>query len=80
MYAGRQIKGALLHNVIELHGRWRKGDARWHSLLFYQVERNLTGQAKDFVKRAFLSPGYLWKHADFAVRYAMLHSPGEERN
>ncbi|MGD0778402.1 MAG: hypothetical protein ABSC05_36945 [Candidatus Solibacter sp.] len=80
MYAGRQIKGALLHNVIELHGRWRKGDARWHSLLFYQVERNLTGQAKDFVKRAFLSPGYLWKHADFAVRYAMLHSAGEERN
>lgn len=80
MHAERRIKSALLHNIIELHDRWRKGDARWHSLLFYQVERNLTGDASSFVKRAFLSPGDLWKHADFAVRYAMLHGAGEERN
>jgi hypothetical protein len=80
MHAERQIKSAMLHNVIELHDRWRKGDARWRSLLFYQVERNLTGAANSFVKRVFLSPGNLWKHADFAVRYAMLRSVGEERN
>jgi CRISPR-associated protein Csm1 len=80
MHAGRQIKSALLHNIIDLHDRWQKGDERWHSLLFYQLERNLTGEAKSFVRRAFLSPGHLWKHAGFAVRYAMLHTAGEERN
>jgi CRISPR-associated protein Csm1 len=80
MHKERQIKSALLHNIIELHGRWRDGDARWHSLLFYQVERNLAGEPRNFIRRAFLSPGDLWKHADFAVRYAMLHTAGEERN
>jgi len=76
--AAGQIRGALLHDIIELHGRWRKGDARWHSLLFYQVERNLGGDAKTFARRAFLSPGDLWEHADFVVRYAMLHSGEKE--
>lgn len=80
LYADRKIKSALLHNIVELHDRCRKGDARWHSLLFYQIERNLTGEAKTFIKRAFLSPGDLWKHAGFAVRYAMLCSAGEETN
>jgi CRISPR-associated protein Csm1 len=80
MHTGRQIRSALLYNIIDLHGRWRKGDARWHSLLFYQVERNLAGDAKNFIQQAFLSPGEFWKHADFAVRYTMLRSAGEERN
>ncbi|HXM45355.1 MAG TPA: hypothetical protein VN924_29230 [Bryobacteraceae bacterium] len=79
LHATGQIKGALLHNIIELHGRWRKGDARWNYLLFYQVERNLAGEARSFVKRAFLSPGDLWKYADFVVRYAMLHSGAGEK-
>jgi CRISPR/Cas system CSM-associated protein Csm2 small subunit len=72
MHGEGQIRSAFLHNLMELHCRRNKGDARWHSLLFYQIERNLTGAAKNFVKSAFLSPGNLWKHADFAVRYAML--------
>lgn len=82
MHAERQIKMALLHNIniVELHDRWRKGDARWHSLLFYQVERNLTGEARSFIKHAFLSPGNLWENADFTVRYAMLHGTREEEN
>jgi len=80
MHVDRQIRSALLHDIIDLHNRWRNGDARWHSLLFYQVERNLTGDAKSFVKHAFLLPGDLWKYADFAARYAMLHLAGEERN
>jgi len=80
LHAAGQIKGALLHDIIELHGRWRNGDARWHSLLFYQVERNMSGDAKTFVRRAFLSPGDLWKHADFVVRYAMLHSGEREED
>ncbi len=79
-HAAGQIRGALLHDIIELHGRWRKGDARWHSLLFYQVERNMGGDAKTFVRRALLSPGDLWKHADFVVRYAMLRSGEREKN
>jgi CRISPR-associated protein Csm1 len=80
LYADRQIKSALLHNVLDLYGRWQKGDERWHPLLFYQLERNLTGQAKSFVKQAFLLPGHLWMYAGFAARYAMLHAAGEERN
>jgi CRISPR-associated protein Csm1 len=79
-HAAGQIRGALLHDIIELHGRWRKGDARWHSLLFYQVERNMGGDAKTFVRRALLSPGDLWKHADFVVRYAMLRSGEREKD
>jgi CRISPR-associated protein Csm1 len=80
MHAERQIKSALLNNIVELHDRARNGDARWHSLLFYQIERNLTGEAKSFVRSAFLAPGNLWKHANFIARYAMLHLSGEERN
>jgi len=79
LHATGQIKGALLHNILELHARWRKGDDRWNYLLFYQVERNLAGEARSFVKRAFLSPGGLWKYADFVVRYAMLHSAAREK-
>lgn len=79
LHATGQIKSALLHNILELHARWRKGDDRWNYLLFYQVERNLFGEARSFVKRAFLSPGGLWKYADFVVRYAMLHSAAREK-
>lgn len=80
LHSESQIRSALLHNLIELHERWQRGDERWHSLLFYQVERNLAGAAKDFVKSAFLSPGNLWKHANFAAQYAMLGSASGERN
>ena len=80
MHGEGQIRSAFLHDLMELHARRNRGDARWHSLLFYQIERNLTGPAKDFVKTAFLSPGNLWKHADFAVRYAILGSASEGRN
>ena len=80
MHAERRIKSALLNNILELHDRASNGDARWHSLLFYQVERNLAGEAKSFVQHAFLAPGDLWKHAVFVARYAMLHLAGEERN
>ncbi len=80
MHADGKIKSGFLNNIMELHSRWRMNDARWHSLLFYQMERNLTGDAKGFLHHAFLSPGRLWKHADFAVRYAMLRSAGKEEN
>lgn len=80
LYAESQIRSALLHNLIELHARWRQGDASWHSLLFYQTERNLTGAAKDFVKHAFLSPGNLWRHANFAVQYTILGATSAERS
>jgi CRISPR-associated protein Csm1 len=71
-----EIKSALLKNILDLRERCVKGDGRWHSLLFYQVERNLKGEAKSFVRNAFLWPGAHWKHADFVVRYAMLCSAG----
>ena len=77
-HADGAIKSAMLQNVIELHARWKTGDNRWHSLLFYQVQRNMSGQAKDFVFNAFLRPGNLWKFADFAVRYAMLSASAKE--
>jgi CRISPR-associated protein Csm1 len=80
LHADGQIRSALLHNIMELHSRWRQGDARWHSLLFYQTERNLAGAARDFVRREFLSVGNLWRHANFAVQYAMLSSASAERN
>jgi len=80
LHAAGQIRGALLHDIVELHERWRKGNARWHSLLFYQVERNLTGETRALVRRLFLSPGDLWKHADFIARYAMLRSAGKEKD
>jgi CRISPR-associated protein Csm1 len=71
-----KIRSAILQNVLELHERWKNGDARWHSLLYYQVERNLreAREASDFMRRAFLAPDNLWPHADFVVRYAMLAS------
>jgi hypothetical protein len=65
---------------MNLRERCDEGDGRWHSLLFYQVERNLTSDARGFVKQAFLAPGNLWKHAAFAVRYAMLRGGREEEN
>ena len=80
LLAEGQIRSALLHNLIELHGRWRRGDARWHSLLFYQTERNLSGAGRDFVKQAFLSPGKLWRHANFAAQYTMLGATSARGN
>jgi CRISPR-associated protein Csm1 len=80
LLAEGQIRSALLHNLIELHSRWRRGDARWHSLLFYQTERNLSGAGRDFVKHAFLSPGKLWRYANFAAQYNMLGATSAERN
>jgi CRISPR-associated protein Csm1 len=77
-HANKQIKSAMLYNILELHHRWLKDDARWHSLLFYQMERNSVGDAKDFIRSKFLSGGFVWKYADFAVRYAMLRSRAEE--
>lgn len=80
-----QIRSAMLQNILDLHARWtggpgRESDARWHPLLYYQVERNLQSQAdaRQFLEQAFLTGGLLWKHADFAVRYAMLSSGSEE--
>jgi CRISPR/Cas system-associated protein Cas10 (large subunit of type III CRISPR-Cas system) len=74
-----EIKSSFLHDLVYLHAAWRRrdehwkeGDPRWHSRLFYQIERNLGGQARDFARSAFLSPGRLWKHAGFMARYAML--------
>jgi len=66
-----RIRNAILQNILELHARWKEGDARWHSLLYYQVERNLreAREASDFVRQSFLGRGALWPHADFAVRY-----------
>ncbi len=76
-----KIKSSFLHDLVYLHDcsrrrdeRWPEGDPRWHSRLFYQVERNLSGQARDFAKSAFLAPGKLWEHAGFMARYAMLCS------
>jgi hypothetical protein len=57
-----------------LHDRYQHGDERWHSRLSYQIERNLSGQARDFARSAFLAPGHLWQHAGFMVRYAMLRA------
>lgn len=88
------IKHSLLHNISELQDRWQRGesgqlgsdarklesDARWHSLLFYQLERNVAGEAKSYLRDAFLSPGHLWKYAGFVARYAMLSTGREERS
>lgn len=82
LHAARQVKSSFLHDLAYLHALAhpldpkKKANERWHSRLFYQVERNLNGDAKDFARRAFLSPGRLWRHAGFIVRYAMLHSGG----
>jgi len=74
LHAGRKLRSAVLKDILELHARWKAGDARWHSLLHYQAERNLkeAPEARDFVQRTFLRPGDVWPQADFAVRYAML--------
>jgi CRISPR-associated protein Csm1 len=77
LHAEENIRSALLHNIVELHNRFLKGDARWHYLLSYQVERNVSGPAKDFLRRSFLAPGAQWKHAGFAARFAMLSTAGE---
>jgi len=77
LHAEGGIRSALLHNIVELHNRFLKGDKRWHYLLSYQVERNVGGPAKDFLKRSFLAPGAAWKHAGFAARFAMLSTAGE---
>ena len=69
-----KIKSSFLHDLVYLHDRYRSGDERWHSRLFYQMERNLSSQARDFAKSAFVSPGELWEHAGFMARYAMLSS------
>jgi len=76
-----KLRSAMLQNILELHQRWRQGDGRWHSLLYYQVERNLreSPEAGQWVKSAFLKPGEVWPQADFAVRYAMLAGSGEEK-
>jgi CRISPR-associated protein Csm1 len=78
-HAKRAVRSAMLNDILELHARWQAGDQRWRSLLFYQIERNLkeAREAQDALRRAFLTPGDLWKHADFAARYAMLASGGE---
>lgn len=85
LVAKGKVKRALLHNIVDLHDCWRgyevggrERDARWHSLLFYQLERNVDGAAKPFITNAFLSPGALWPHAGFAARYAMLRTAGED--
>jgi CRISPR-associated protein Csm1 len=81
LHATGKIKSSFLHDLLYLHDcarrrdkRWPEGDPRWHSRLCYQIERNLSGQARDFVTSAFLSPGKLWEHAGFMGRYAMLCS------
>jgi CRISPR-associated protein Csm1 len=76
-----KIRGAILQNILELHARWQAGDARWHSLLYYQAQRNLKDapEASRFVQQVFLQPGHVWPHADFAVRYAMLASGAEQK-
>jgi len=76
-----KIRSAILQNILELHTRWRTGDERWHSLLYYQAERNLreATEASRFVQQMLLQPGDGWLHADFAVRYAMLASGAEQR-
>jgi len=78
MHAGKQIKSAILRNILDLRERCDKGDERWHSLLFYQVERNLEGNPRDLIKRSFLNPGDLWKSAAFIVRYTILRAGGKE--
>lgn len=77
-HAKGEIRSAMLQNIVELHARFRAGDARWHSLLFYQAERNLKGEALDFIRNAFINPASSWKHAAFAARYAMLAGRGQE--
>jgi CRISPR-associated protein Csm1 len=90
LHAAGKIRSALLHDLIELHGcyqhelhdceergcgrRGEAGDARWHSRLFYQIERNLSGDAKNFATREFLRPGKSWRHTGFIARYAMLRA------
>ena len=78
--AAGQIKSAFLHDVMELHEIWRRGDARWHSRLFYQVQRNLNGQAREFITQELLSSGRLWPNASFLVRYTMLSTSAGEGN
>lgn len=80
LHSSRQIKSALLHDIAYLHERWQRGDPRWHSLLFYQFERNLTREARRVMADAFLSPGHLWEHAGFIVRYAMLSGGAQEEH
>jgi CRISPR-associated protein Csm1 len=77
-HARGQIRSAILQNILDLHGRWKGGDARWHSLLYYQAQRNLKDdESRRFVQQAFLKPGGMWPQADFAVRYAMLAAGAE---
>jgi len=76
-----KIRSAILQNILELHTRWKTGDARWHSLLYYQAERNLreAAEVSRIVQQMFLQPGDVWPHADFAVRYAMLASGAAQK-
>ncbi len=46
MHQSGAIKSAILKNIMNLRERCDEGDGRWHSLLFYQVERNLTSDAR----------------------------------
>jgi CRISPR-associated protein Csm1 len=75
-HARGKIRSAILQNILGLHTRWKAGDARWHSLLYYQVQRSLRDapDASRMVQQMFLQPGDVWPQADFAVRYAMLTS------
>ncbi|HZU30183.1 MAG TPA: hypothetical protein VFB79_03655, partial [Candidatus Angelobacter sp.] len=52
----------------------------WHALLFYQITRNTSGEVRDLLKHEFLSPGHMWKYADFIARYAMLAGSGKEED
>ncbi len=76
-----KIRSAILQNILELHTRWKADDARWHSLLYYQDQRNLRDapEASRLVQQMFLQPGDAWPYADFAVRYAILASGAEQK-
>lgn len=78
--AAGQFRSAFLHDLMEFHDLWRREDARWHSRLFYQAQRNLTGPARDFVSQEFLASGRLWPNASFLVRYTMLSTSAGEGN
>jgi CRISPR-associated protein Csm1 len=87
LHEAGQIRSAFLHDLAYLH-QLAKGpgvrlpdkmpDERWHSRLYYQVHRNLMGEAREFASAAFLSPGWLWPQVGFAIRYAMLRRGRED--
>jgi CRISPR-associated protein Csm1 len=87
LHEAGQVQSAFLHDLANLHelsktpderDRERRRDARWHSRLYYQVHRNLAGEAREFATAALLSPGWLWPRVGFAVRYAMLRRGRED--